>query len=105
MAGRPERIEVAWHTGKSEWQAYIWLNEELTAPIFERLYGMHRDTRVDLLLHFDPEQQHYELALFRYGMKQPQLLPEDCFQLIVFKNQFENYRTDNYSQPSGAWIW
>ncbi len=104
-AGRPELIDVAWHTGKSEWSAYLWLDEALTAPVFERLYGTHRDTRVDLLLQFDPEKRHYELALFRYGMQQPQLLPEECYQLIVFKNQFEHHRSENYNQPSGAWVW
>lgn len=105
MAGRPERIAMAWHAGKNEWSAHMWLDEELTASIFERLYGTHRDTRVDLILHFDPIQRHYELALFRYGMTQPQLLPPECWQIIVFKDQFEHYRSENYNQPSDAWRW
>lgn len=105
VAGRPERIALAWHTGKSEWTAYLFLDEELSASIFERLYGAHRDTHMDILIHCDPEKRHYELALFRYGMQQSYLLPENCYQVIVFKNQFEHYRSDNYDQPGGAWVW
>ncbi len=105
MAGMPERIAVAWHNLSSEWTAYFWLDAELLAPIFARIYGAHRDSRVDLLLHFDPDKHHYELALMRYGLQQPVLIDEECFQLIVFKNQFEHHRSANYRQPSGAWVW
>lgn len=105
MAGRPERISMAWHTGKSDWCAHLWLDEELTAPLFSQFYGTHRDTHADLLLHFDPQQHHYELALLRYGMKQPQSIAQSCYQMIVFKNDFETYRSPNYSQGAGAWLW
>ena len=105
MARRPERIAMAWHAGKNEWSAHLWLDEELTAPIFERLYGTHRDTRMDMMLHFDPEQRHYELAMFRYGLANPIQLPQDCWQIIVFKDQFEHYRSENYDRPTAAWQW
>ncbi len=104
-AGRPERIAVAWHAGKSEWTAYLWLDESLTAPLFERFYGTHHDTRMDLMLHFDPEQRHYELAMFRYGLAKPMQIPPECWQIIVFKNQFEHYRSENYDRPTAAWQW
>lgn len=104
-SGTPERMNLFWHVKKSDWMMYVWFDAQVLSPMLKRFYGAHRDTRVDLLVHCDPERRHYELALFRYGMQQPYLLPENCYQVIVFKNQFEHYRSDNYDQPGGAWVW
>lgn len=103
--GCPEQINLVWHTGKSEWLMYVWLDSRVVAPLLKRFYGAHRDAHVDLLVHCDPLKRHYELALFRYGMQAPQLLPNSSYQMIVFKSMFENYISDNYDQPSGAWVW
>ncbi len=104
-SGTPERMNLFWHVKKSDWMMYVWFDAQVLSPMLKRFYGAHRDTRVDLLVHCDPERRHYEVALFRYGMQQPHLLPEECYQVIVFKNQFEHYRSANYAQPGGAWVW
>ena len=57
------------------------------------------------LVSVNAENKKYELALYRYGLKEPQVIPEDVYQLLVFKNKFEDYRSDNYNQERGAWIW
>lgn len=84
---------------------YVRFDTQMLFLTFNQIYGIHRDRCIDLLVHCDPEQRHYELALYRYGMQQPHLLPEESYQLIVFKNQFEHYRSANYAQPNGAWVW
>lgn len=104
-SGTPKRMNLLWHVKKSDWMMYVWFDAQVLSPMLKRFYGAHRDTRVDLLVHCDPEKRHYELALYRYGMQQPHLLPEESYQLIVFKNQFEHYRSANYAQPNGAWVW
>ena len=104
-AGRPERIAMTWRTGRSQWSAYFWIDENQTATIFERFYGAHRDTLADLLVHCDPQAKHYELALYRYGLPAPRVLPPESYQLIVFKNKYEHYRSDNYRKSPEAWIW
>lgn len=104
-AGKPKKLAVKWHIKKSEYVAYFWLEEKRICEIFDKFYGIHPDTKTDLLIHIDAEQKKYQLALYRYGLKQPLVISEDTYQLIVFKSKFENYRSDNYDQPSGAWIW
>ncbi|MBQ9217510.1 MAG: DUF2931 family protein [Muribaculaceae bacterium] len=104
-SGRPEQMTLAWHTGKVEWIMYVQFDPLLTAPIFERFYGAHRDTLADLLVHCDPQAKHYELALYRYGLSAPRVLPPESYQLIVFKNKYEHHRSIGYRLPSGAWIW
>lgn len=105
QAGKPKKLAIKWHIKKSEYTAYFWFEDEKTCSIFERFYGAHPDTKTDFIIRIDAEQKKYELALYRQGLKEPQIISEDAYQLLVFKNKFEHYRSDNYNQERGAWIW
>ena len=104
-AGKPKKLAIKWHIKKSEYTAYFWFEDEAIRTIFDKFYGLHPDTKTDFIIHIDPEKKKYELSLFRYGLPEPRIIPEDAYQLIVFKNKFEHFRSDNYDQPRGAWIW
>ncbi len=104
-AGEPKRIAVRWHMEKIEYAGYFWLEEEQLTAIFERFYGAHPETKADFIIRIDAENKKYELALYRQGLKEPVVIPKSAYQLIVFKNKFEDYRSENYNQPRGAWIW
>lgn len=104
-AGKPKKLAIKWHIKKTEYTAYFWFEDEKICSIFERFYGAHPDTKTDFIIRIDAEKKKYELALFRQGLKEPQIIPEDAYQLLVFKNKFEDYRSDNYNQERGAWIW
>lgn len=104
-AGKPKKLAVKWHVKKSEYTAYFWFEDEEICKIFDRFYGVHPETKTDFMIRIDSEKNKYELALYRYGLKVPQVISETAYQLIVFKNKFEYYRSENYDQPKGAWIW
>lgn len=104
-AGKPKKVALKWHIKKSEYTAYFWFEDERIREVFDCFYGAHPDTKTDFIIHIDPIKKKYELALYRYGLKEPRIIPEDAYQLIVFKNKFEDYRSENYSQERGAWIW
>lgn len=105
QAGKPKKLHVQWHLGKSEYSAYFWFEDERIREVFDRFYGAHPDTKTDFIIRIDAENRKYELALYRYGLKEPQVMSEETYQLIVFKNKFEDYRSENYNQERGAWIW
>ena len=105
QAGKPKKLRVEWHIGKSEYSAYFWFEDERIREVFDRFYGAHPDTKTDFIIRIDAAKRKYELALYRCGLKEPQVIPEDVYQLLVFKNKFEDYRSDNYNQEHGAWIW
>lgn len=105
MAGKPSKIALHWTRGKTVFAAYFWLEEEAMAKIFERFYGAHPDSKTDFIFRIDPEKKKYELFLFRQGLKEPIVIPEQAYQLVVFKNKFEDYRSGNYDQARGAWVW
>lgn len=104
-AGKPKRLAVTWHSKKSEFTAYFWFEDEEICKVFDRFYGTHPETKTDFMIRIDAEQNKYELALYRYGLKEPQVISKSAYQLLVFKNKFECYRSENYNQPRGAWIW
>lgn len=103
--GKPKKLTLQWHVKKSEYTAYLWLDDESICTAFERFYGAHPDTKADFIVRIDVEKKKFELALYRYGLKEPVVISEDAYQMIVFKNKFEYYHSENYDQPRGAWIW
>lgn len=104
-AGKPYKLALEWSAGKMSYSAYFWFEEEALTEIFERFYGAHPETKADFIIRIDAENRKYELALYRQGLKEPVVIPEEAYQMIVFKNKFEDYRSANYNQPRGAWIW
>lgn len=104
-AGKPKKLCMKWHVKKSEYTAYYWLDDQTIRAVFDKFYGTHPDTKTDFIIHVDTIKNKYQLALYRYGLKEPVIIPEEAYQLIVFKNKFEYFRSENYDQPKGAWIW
>lgn len=105
QAGKPKKLAVKWHIKKSEYMAYFWFEDKEICKVFDRFYGAHPETKTDFMIRIDAEHNKYELALYRYGLKEPQVISESVYQLLVFKNKFEYYRSKNYNQPRGAWVW
>lgn len=104
-AGKPKKLKVQFHVVKSEYSAYFWFEDERIREVFDRFYGAHPDTKTDFIIRIDAARNKYEVAMYRYGLKEPVVLAEDAYQLIVFRNKFECYRSENYNQQRGAWIW
>lgn len=103
--GRPRKLAIKWHVKKSEYMAYFWFEDVEIRTVFDCFYGPHPDTKADFMIRIDTDNNKYQLSLYHYGLSEPRIISESAYQLIVFKNKFEYYRSDNYNQPSGAWIW
>lgn len=101
----PQYIRIICNIGKFNFDIQVGLFIDELSLIVKRFYGIHEDTNTDFIITFDFFNKKYELALYRQGLKEPVVIPESAYQLIVFKNKFEDYRSENYNQPRGAWIW
>lgn len=104
-AGKPKKLAVKWFQHKSEYVAYFWFDDERICSVYDKFYRSHPYTKVDFIIHIDETKHKYELALYRYGLNEPSVISESSYQLIVFKNKFEYYRSKNYDMPQGSWIW
>ena len=105
QAGKPKKLTLQWHIKNLEYTAYFWFEDEEICSVFDRFYGAHPETKADFMIRIDSEENKYELALYRFGLKEPQVISESAYQLLVFKNKFECYRSKNYDQPRGSWTW
>lgn len=104
-AGKPKRLAIRWQIRLSNYSAYFWFEEQEISMIFDKFFGKHHDTKTDFNVHINPISNTYQLSLYRFGLKEHFIIPESAYQLIVFKSGFENYRSTNYNQSTGAWIW
>ena len=103
--GLVSRLSLYFCKQKAEFIAHVFFDLPQIVNVFNKFYGNHIDTKTDFIIRIDAENKKYELALYRQGLKEPVVIPESAYQLIVFKNKFEDYRSENYNQPRGAWIW
>lgn len=101
----PSKISFEYSNDRCQYSINFFLNLHSIVSIFHHFYGAHPETKTDFIIRIDAENKKYELALYRQGLKEPVVIPESAYQLIVFKNKFEDYRSENYDQPRGAWIW
>ncbi len=101
----PIKLSIEYSIVNDLFSINIFFKQDLIELIFYKFYGAHLDTKTDFIIKIDAEKKIYELALYRQGLKEPVVIPESAYQLIVFKNKFEDYRSENYNQPRGAWIW
>lgn len=104
-AGKPKKLALKWHINKREYAAYLWFRDEEIKAVFDRFYGPHPETKTDFIINIDAEKNKYQLSMNRYGLKEPYVITEDAYEMIVFRNKFECFRSGNYSQATGAWIW
>lgn len=104
-ASIPKKINLGFNKGKQCYTLGLFFDLNSISDIFSKFYGAHPETKTDFIIRIDAENREYELSLYRQGLKNPVIIPETAYQFIVFKNKFEDCRSDNYNQPRGAWIW
>lgn len=103
--GKPKNLAVKWKEGKSDYSAYFWFDESCIRKSFELFCGENTDIKIEFLIHIDVRACLFELMLYNQDSKKLLLIPNETYQLLVFKNKFEEYRSENYNQKSGAWLW
>lgn len=105
QAGKPKKLALQYHIKKSVYSAYLWFDDFKIRAAFENFYHEYPEAEMDFLFRIDPEKNIYQILFISKEAEQPVPMNEDVYQMIVFKSKFERYRTKNYNQPRGAWIW
>lgn len=105
VAGCPKRIIVKWQEGWTSFSAYYWLDENAAPQAFHRFFMINAADRADLLMRIDTRANHYGIALKSSELQTIQEIGEEVYQLIVFRNDHEYFRSKNYHQEKDAWNW
>ena len=106
QAGMPKRLALRWDEGRSHLSAYWWMDDQVIYPILHRFFNFDPGERADLLLRCDSRHHRFEMALKGGEMqRQPVNIPQEAYQIIVFKDGHELYKSPNFAQEDGAWNW
>lgn len=105
-AGCPKLLALKWKEDRSNLSAYWWMDEEQLGYVLRRFASIDPTGRADLMLRLDSRQGCFEMALKGGEMLQkPIVIPQEAYQLIVFKDGHELYKSPNFAQEDGAWNW
>lgn len=105
-AGMPKRLALRWDEGRCHLSAFWWFDDQMLYPILHRFFSLDPSARANLLLRCDSRQQRFEMALKGNEMlTQPIDIPQEAYQIIVFKDGHELYHSENFAQEDGAWNW
>lgn len=105
LAGKPKKLALQWHIKKSDYSAYLWFDDMKIRDAFEGFYLRYPDAEMDFLFSIDVQKKVFQLSLTSEEAEEPLPIGDDAYEMIVFKSKFEYHRSNNYSQPRGAWIW
>ena len=103
--GKPERITVKWHAGPTEYLAHFWINETTLINFFQSFYKPDPNGKADLLIRLDPDKNIYSLALKGDMHDYEYFFPWKTYQLIVFRDGTEHFRSMNFNKADDAWRW
>lgn len=105
ISGTPQRITVRWHVGREDYMAHFWLREGFFLALFGNFAKEFPDTCAEVHLRLDTRAQQYGIAFRCEGIPVDMPIPEFAYQLIVFKDGIEHYKSPNYKLEKGQWSW
>ena len=100
--GMPQRITVKWTEGGVNYFAHFKVITHYVAWFFESFHEKFPETPVDLLIRLDTRANKFEVA-----MTAGDLIPRAFIgtQYIVFRNDKEIARSENFSMKEKGWFW
>lgn len=104
-AGCPKNMNVEWQEGRDDYSAYYWFDGQSAPQFFNRFYMTNGIEKADVILRIDTRANKYEIAIKGDKMEMPVTMPEETYQLLVFRNDNEYYRSENFDQEEDAWNW
>lgn len=105
-AGKPLRISVRWHEGRSDYFAHYWINNFGITHFLDTFFKVTGEKRVTIMLRLDIRNNWFALALKGESPQfRPLPIPSNAYQVIVFEDDEECFRSRNFHQEPGDWNW
>ena len=103
MRAKPRKMIVHYKVGKAKYNAYIWFDDVKTRVAFSDFYGEDSAKEMNLVIDIRKSNKEFHILMNGDDLEKPKELPQENVEILVFKNKFESYRSDNYNRPSGGW--
>ncbi len=104
-AGIPQKLSLNWKIDNSKYTAYFWFDEKQILDTYDKFYVSNKETKAEFIIRIDPYTNKYQLSLENNETKHTVVVDQNTYQMIVFKDDFSCYRSENYNQEKGAWVW
>jgi len=101
MRAKPSKIVLNWSIGKIQYGAYFWTDEKKIIETFANFYGS--DTQKEGALTIEVGESNKDFKFFLQDDSTVIEIPVEEIEIIVFKNKFEFFRSENYSKPPQGW--
>ena len=105
LLGKPNKLSVMWRVGVTEYSAHFWFDEQCVSDVFAFLIYGDKERTADLKFFLNIKNYKMVIELFDVMQKQSFIVPEEAYQLIIFRDGFEEFRSENYNKEQGAWNW
>ena len=105
LLGKPSKLSVMWRVGVTEYSAHFWFDEQCVSDVFAFLLYGDKERTADLKFSLNIKNYKMVIELFDVMQKQSFIVPEEAYQLIIFRDGFEEFRSENYNKEQGAWNW
>jgi len=99
--GIPKKTHVEWHSEKKRYSLNIWFDDTIVSDVFNKL----EETKTEINITINIDNGDYRITLDDPEDGKKIDIPEEAYQILVFKNDFECYRSSNFNQEKGSWMW
>ena len=101
MRAKPYKIVLNWSIGKTQYGGYFWTDEKKIIETFANFYGS--DTQKEGNLVIEVGESNNQFKFFLQDDTTVAEIPVEDMQIMVFKNKYEYFRSDNYDRLQGGW--
>ena len=101
MRAKPYKIVLNWSIGKIQYGGYFWTDEKKIIETFAKFYG--NDTQKEGNLVIEVGESNNQFKFFLQDDTTVAEIPVEDMQIMVFKNKYEYFRSENYDRPQGGW--
>jgi len=102
MRAKPYKIVIDWSIGKTKYGGYFWTDEKKIIETFANFYGDDTQKESNLVIEIGKSNDQFKIFLQEDDTMVE--LPVNDVQIMVFKNKYESFRSDNYDRPPGTWM-
>ena len=67
------------------------------------MYGESQDKETELIIDIRKSNKEFHVLQNSSELDEPKELSPESYEMIVFKNKFESYRSENYGKGNGGW--
>jgi hypothetical protein len=102
MRAKPRKIIMNWSIGKTNYEGYFWTDEKKIISTFANIYNDNPQKEAELIIEIGKAKDHFKFFLQNDYSKVE--IPLEELEMIVFRNEFECYRSPSYKRSPGGWV-